>query len=75
MPGPYIPADDLYLSLGLRPSDARCARKPPPRETPPLHTNTNANTENQVEMMLLDVFLEGLFEVDLRRVNSEEVRG
>jgi hypothetical protein len=27
----------------------------------------------QVEMMLLDVFLEGLFEVDLRRVNSEEV--
>lgn len=24
-------------------------------------------------MMLLDVFLEGLFEVDLRRVNSEEV--
>lgn len=29
----------------------------------------------QVEMMLLDVFLEGLFEMDLRRVNSEEVRG
>jgi hypothetical protein len=28
----------------------------------------------QVEMMLLDVFLEGLFEMDLRRVNSEEVR-
>jgi hypothetical protein len=27
----------------------------------------------QVEMMLLDVFLEGLFEIDLRRVNSEEV--
>jgi hypothetical protein len=26
-------------------------------------------------MMLLDVFLEGLFEMDLRRVNSEEVRG
>jgi hypothetical protein len=25
-------------------------------------------------MMLLDVFLEGLFEMDLRRVNSEEVR-
>jgi hypothetical protein len=24
-------------------------------------------------MMLLDVFLEGLFEMDLRRVNSEEV--
>lgn len=24
-------------------------------------------------MMLLDVFLEGLFEIDLRRVNSEEV--
>jgi hypothetical protein len=24
--------------------------------------------------MLLDVFLEGLFEMDLRRVNSEEVR-
>jgi cytochrome P450 len=29
--------------------------------------------QEQVEMMLLDVFLEGLFEVDLRRVNSEEV--
>lgn len=25
-------------------------------------------------MMLLDVFLEGLFEMDLRRINSEEVR-
>lgn len=30
--------------------------------------------QEQVEMMLLDVFLEGLFEMDLRRVNSEEVR-
>lgn len=30
--------------------------------------------QEQVEMMLLDVFLEGLFEVDLRRINSEEVR-
>lgn len=29
--------------------------------------------QEQVEMMLLDVFLEGLFEMDLRRVNSEEV--
>lgn len=29
--------------------------------------------QEHVEMMLLDVFLEGLFEVDLRRVNSEEV--
>jgi hypothetical protein len=31
--------------------------------------------QEQVEMMLLDVFLEGLFEMDLRRVNSEEVWG
>jgi hypothetical protein len=31
--------------------------------------------QEQVEMMLLDVFLEGLFEMDLRRVNSEEVGG
>ncbi len=30
--------------------------------------------QEHVEMMLLDVFLEGLFEIDLRRVNSEEVR-
>lgn len=29
--------------------------------------------QEQVEMMLLDVFLEGLFEVDLRRVNSEDI--
>eukprot|EP00878_Enallax_costatus_P000623 GHUV01000725.1.p1 GENE.GHUV01000725.1~~GHUV01000725.1.p1 ORF type:complete len:552 (+),score=175.13 GHUV01000725.1:213-1868(+) len=29
--------------------------------------------QEQVEMMLLDVFLEGLFEMDLRRVNSEEI--
>ena len=31
------------------------------------------DVQEQVELMLLDVFLEGLFEVDLRRVNSEEV--
>lgn len=29
--------------------------------------------QEQVEMMLLDVFLEGLFEIDLRRINSEEI--
>lgn len=40
---------------------------------PPPHP-THHHHVMQVEMMLLDVFLEGLFEMDLRRVNSEEVR-
>lgn len=31
------------------------------------------DVQEHVELMLLDVFLEGLYDVDLRRVNSEEV--
>lgn len=31
------------------------------------------DVQEQVELMLLDVFLEGLYGLDLRRVNSEEV--